>query len=38
MDQFGVIQLDDGAGSQWKLFSRPDGTPFGTNERIFLAI
>lgn len=33
-DVFGDISIYSNSG-EWKVFSKPDGTPFGVNERIF---
>jgi hypothetical protein len=35
-DSFGELRLTLGSREPWRLFARADGTPFGTNERIFL--
>ncbi len=35
-DNFGDISLMHNQATFWKLFSKRDGTPFGTNERIYL--
>jgi len=35
-DYLGFISIDHNSKELWKLFAKRDGTPFGTNERIFL--
>lgn len=35
-DHFGEISLYHNNKEYWELFAKRDGTPFGTNERIFL--
>lgn len=34
-DYFGQLVIEHKGEEKWKLFSRRDGKPFGTNERIF---
>jgi hypothetical protein len=35
-DTIGELKLEYQGESLWKLFSKPTGEPFGTNERIFI--
>jgi hypothetical protein len=35
-DNFGIISISHEDRNYWKLFAKRDGTPFGTNERIYL--